>query len=125
MAASGCAAMKSSARAEIASRAPALPSLRRIPSVRLHVQTGSGAAPGSRRPTSGSTLPTRCSSAERMYVSGRPDSKISRIILAARLSAACSEKVGVVYGTRFSVRSCLERTQPAGKKAAAAFLREK
>ena len=39
-----------------------------------------------RAATSRRILATRCSSVERTYVSGRPDSKISRMTLAARLS---------------------------------------
>ena len=55
-------------------------------SYQIRSGTGVGVEAGKPRLTSRSTLPTRCSSADRMYVSGRPDSKISRIVLAARLS---------------------------------------
>src|SRR5271157_3892359 len=60
---------------------------RRRPSVRLHVQMGTGEA-NSPRATSRSTLATRCSSTVRMYVSGRPDWKAPQIARAARLSDA-------------------------------------
>ena len=72
-------------RGSVAATGDASPS-RRIPSVRLQVQIGSGDDPRRFWLTSFNTLATRCSSEERMYVSGRPDSKISRTVLAARLS---------------------------------------
>src|SRR6201996_4821935 len=78
---------------------------RRIPSVKLQVQIGNGALPGRPRLTSLNTLATRCSSEERMYVSGRPDSKISRTVLAARLSVLLlPEPLGVIFSKTASWR---------------------
>src|SRR4051812_44123668 len=51
------------------------------PSVRLQVQIGMDDLATSRR-----IRATRCSSEERIYMSGRPDSKIPRTVSAARLS---------------------------------------
>src|ERR1035437_5606611 len=88
MAASGWAAMNSSApRASCVPASAAWPSRCRPP-VRLQVQTGTGVGANRRRATSRSTWPARISSDVRTEVSGRPDSKTSRRILAARLSGA-------------------------------------
>ena len=55
------------------------------------------------RPTSSSSAPTRCSSEDRIYVSGRPDSKISRMVFAARLSVDTG--LVAISGTLLSVCS--------------------
>src|ERR1043166_4118016 len=79
-------AMKSSAsRGVEVPTAGASPS-RRISSVRLQVQTGRGAEECSVFATWRRMAPTRCSSAERINVMGRPDWKISAMVLAALFS---------------------------------------
>ena len=90
--------MKSSTpRAAVPAAWDASPS-RRKPSVLLQVQTGTGDEPRRFWLTSSSTRATRCSSGERIYVSGRPDSKISRTDLAARLSTLfLPDPLGVIF----------------------------
>lgn len=80
----GWASMKSrAARGDWEPGSAAAPS-RCNPSVRLQVQIGIDDFATSR-----STRATRRSSEERIYINGRPDSKIPRIVCAARLSVLC------------------------------------
>src|SRR5580700_9320133 len=109
MPASAWATMKSSAPRGVCAPASAPSPSRCMPSVRLHVQTGVGEEAGKPRLTSRSTLPTRCSSADRMYVSGRPDSKISRIVLAARLSTGPGVADGSITGLLIVFSSAILR----------------
>ena len=73
-----------------------LPRPRRcMPSVRLQIQTGKGARAGQVLANFAQTL-VRCAAppATGYKLSGRPDSKTSRSVLAARLSRCCGSMLG-------------------------------